>query len=152
MYSKKKGFSLVEILLAGSVFTLFAWGTVEVLLTSLTLNRLGEETTIAKEYATMGIEAVSSIKNHDFSNLSPTNSTGIERQNEIWVFSGESDVFDKYVRHITISEVSRDEDGVITENGGEVDEETRKITVTVTWNFTPTRSNSVVLDTYLTQR
>lgn len=152
MRTKKKGFSLVEILLAGSIFVVFAWGAVEVLLTSLTLNRLSEETTQAKEYATAGIEAVYSIKAHDFTSLQPMESTGIEREGENWIFSGEENTFDKYTRQMSITEVSRDEDGNIVESGGNIDTETYKVSVTVTWDFTSSRTNSVVLDTYLTQR
>lgn len=147
----KKAFSLVEILLAGAIFTLFAWAIVEVLLTSLILDRLGQETTTAKEYASAGIEAVHSIKAKDFNSLNITNSTGIDNQNGEWVFSGNDNTFDKYVRSIAISEVYRDVDGAIVESGGNLDTETRKISVTVTWDFTSSRSNSVVLDTYVTQ-
>jgi prepilin-type N-terminal cleavage/methylation domain-containing protein len=150
MTGTKKGFSLVEMLLAGALFTVFASGVVEVLLTSLSLNRLGAETTIAKEYAAAGIEAVYSMKAADFTALTNTEATGIERQDGDWVFSGNENTFDKYTRSISISEVSRDDDGAIVESGGDTDEETKKVTATVTWDFNNSRSNTVTLETYLT--
>ncbi|MEI8097078.1 MAG: prepilin-type N-terminal cleavage/methylation domain-containing protein, partial [Candidatus Moraniibacteriota bacterium] len=57
-----RGFSLIELLFAGALFAVFATGVVEVLLFGLETDRLGEETTIATEYASQGLEAVRSIK------------------------------------------------------------------------------------------
>lgn len=151
-FSKKsKGFSLVEMLLAGAIFAIFAWGVVEVLLTGLTLSRQGQETTIAKGFATAGIEAVRTIKTENFEALEVTESTGIERQDGTWIFADSEDTLGKYTRRIAISEVQRDEDGNIVTSDGVVDEDIRKVTVTVTWDFTSVRPNTLVLDTYLTR-
>lgn len=146
-----KGFSLIELLLAGAVFAVFAWGTVEVLLFGLENDRLGEETGIASAYATEGIEAVRSIRARDFDLLETTDATGIDREDGEWVLSGTDDTNGKYVRTIAIAEVNRDGDGDIVGSGGDADPDTRKVTTTVTWNVTPSRENSVILETYLTR-
>lgn len=148
---KLKGFSLIELMLAGAIFTVFASGIVGVLLLGLENDRLGEETSIATEYASEGIEAVRSIWAKHFDDLTLTIATGITRDDGDWKFSGEENVNGKYTRVIAVGEVRRDGSDDIDEHGGDVDPDTRKITVTVSWNVTPTRSNSVVLQTLLTR-
>lgn len=151
MKKKEKGFSLIELLFAGALFTVFAWGIIEVLLTGLETDRLAEETTIATTYATEGIEATHSIRAKNFDDLTTTGATGITRDNGDWKFSGTSDTLGKYTRVIEVAEANRDGGGNIDETGGNSDSDTRKITVTVTWNVAPTRGNSIILATYLTR-
>ncbi len=148
---KRQGFSLIELMLAGAVFAVFASGVVGVLLFGLENDRLGEETAIATEYASEGIEAVRSIRAKDFDNLILTPETGITQDDGDWKFSGEENADGKYTRVIAIEEVNRDGDGDIDEDGGDEDPDTRQITVTVSWNVTPTRHNSVVLQSFLTR-
>lgn len=144
------GFSLVELLLAGALFALFAGGVVTVLFSGLAADRLGEETTIATEYAREGIEAVRAIRDARYDDLVTTDSSGLARDNGTWTLVGTSDQFGKYTRVVRIGDGRRDADGQIAENGAP-DAGTRRVTVSVSWNVTPTRADSVVLDTYFTQ-
>lgn len=148
---KRQGFSLIELMLAGAVFAIFASGVVGVLLFGLENDRLGEETAIATEYASEGIEAVRSIRAKDFDDLTLTTATGITQDDGDWKFSGEENTDGKYTRVIAIEEMNRDGDGDIDEDGGDADSDTRRVTVTVSWRVTPTRPNSVVLRTILTR-
>ena len=149
--SSGAGFTLIELLFAGAIFVLFATGVVEVLLFGLEADRLGEETTIATEYAIEGIEALRSIQAKNFDDVAVTTATGIARASGYWTLSGSDNAFEKYTRVITIEGVNRDGSGNIDESGGSADADTKKVTVTVSWDVTPTRSNSVVLDTFLTR-
>ena len=147
----ERGFSVVEIILAAAVFMILATGSITVVLQGLDSNRLGEEQAVANQYAVEGIEAVRSIKNQNFASLINTAGTGIQRVSNVWAFSGSNNIFDsKYTRALTVSDVQRDGGGNIVEAGGTLDKLTKKITSTVSWNFSPTRSNSVVLTSYLT--
>ena len=146
-----KGFSLIELLFAGALFVVFAWGVVDVLLSSLEADRFGTETTIATEYATEGIEAVRSLTAKNFDTLEAMNETGIVSNNNEWEFSGTENMLEKYKRVITITEVKRNGDGAIAEDGGSVDSDSWKVTVTVSWNVVAERESSVSLDTYLTR-
>lgn len=152
-YSSMKlhGFSLVELMLAGALFTLFASGVVEVILTGLENNRLGEETTIATEYASEGIEAVRSIRAKNFDDLTLSDATGIDRDSGDWRFAGSENTHGKYTRVIAVEPVNRDGNGDIDEHGGDTDPDTLKVIVTVSWRVTPTRPDSVVLQTFLTR-
>lgn len=148
----KQGFSLIEIILAIAVFVIFSSGAVAVILQGISANRLGKEQTIATEYAAEGLEAIRSIKNQSFSSLISTPSAGVTRSLAgTWIFSGTSNTFDgRYTRTIAIADVYRDGSGNIVGSGGTLDSNTKKITSTVTWNFAPARSDSVILSTYLT--
>lgn len=148
---KLKGFSLIELLFAGAIFVVFATGIIEVLLFGLETDRLGEETTIATQYAASGLEALRSLEAKNFNDLSITDATGIARDNGDWTLSGTNNTFGKYTRVIKIEEVRRSGDGNIDEGGGDADPDTKKVSVTVSWKVTPSRSNEVVLDTFLTR-
>lgn len=142
---------MIELLFAGAIFVIFATGIVEVLLFGLEADRLGEETTIATEYAVEGIEATRSLKAKNFDDVTVTAGTGIARVSGAWILSGSDDTFGKYTRTIAIEAVDRDGDGNIDESGGTADPDTKKVTVTVSWDVTPTRPDSVILGTFLTR-
>ncbi len=145
-----KGQSVIEVILAAALFMILATGAVAVILQGLDSNRLGEEQVVASQYASEGIEASRSIKNQGFANLSDSTGTGIIQSGGVWTFSGSNNVLSsKYTRVLTVSDVQRDISGNIVAGGGTPDPLTKKITSTVSWNFTPTRSDSVILTTYL---
>lgn len=147
----RRGFSVLEIMLAVGIFAVFASGAVIAVLQGIEMNRLGQEETIAVEYATEGMEAVRSIRNRDFALLENTAGAGIARDSGVWIFSGSEDVFaGKYSRAIVVSDVRRDGSGDIVESGGTVDEDTKRVTATVSWDASVSRHDSVVLTTYLT--
>lgn len=148
-----KGFSVIEVLLAAAIFMIFSIVSGTVVLQGFSGNRLGEEQTVANQYAAEGLEAVRSIKNQTFSNLVNSVGTGILQSGGVWTFAGGNNQFgpsNKYTRVLTVSDVQRDGSGNIVASGGTVDPLTKKITSTVSWNFSPTRADSVVLNSYLT--
>jgi type II secretory pathway pseudopilin PulG len=152
----RKGFSILEVILAVAVFIIFATGAVIALIQGYNTNRLGAEFSIASQFASEGIEAVRSIKNQAYINIVNTASTGVARNaSNIWAFSGTNNIFSvgkNYTRTIAIEDVRRDATpplGNIISSGGTVDNDSKKITSTVTWNFGSARSESVSFTTYL---
>lgn len=146
-----KGFSVIEIILAVAIFVILSSGVMTVILQGLDSNRLGEEQTIANQYASLGMEAVRSIKNQNFAGLVNSAGTGIASISGVWAFSGASNTLaSKYTRVLKVEDVNRDVSGNIVSGSGTLDAYTKKISSTVSWNFTPTRANSVVLTSYLT--
>ncbi|MEK7573853.1 MAG: hypothetical protein AAB531_05510 [Patescibacteria group bacterium] len=152
---RQAGFSVIEVILAAALFMIMATGSITVILQGLDSNRLGKEKTVASQYASEGMEAVRSIKNQNFSALVNSAGTGIARVSNVWAFSGANNQFgpsNKYTRTIKVESVNRDAvppAGNIVASGGTPDTDTKKITSTVSWNFTPTRVNSVQLISYL---
>ncbi len=156
------GFSILEVILAAAIFMLFATGAAGVIIRGFSTNRLGVEETIGTQFASEGIEAVKSIKNQDYSNL--TNSTlgkGVQRNIDgVWEFKPDDtydtsthSATDDYIRRIKVQDVYRagaPPCGDIVSTGGTLDQDSKKITSTVTWNFNSSRPESVDLITYLT--
>jgi len=148
---KERGFSVVEVILAAALFMILATGSIAVILQGLDSNRLGEEQAVASQFAAEGIEAVRSIKNQNFALLVNSLGTGTKRQDSVWAFFGNNNILNsKYTRVLTVSDVQRDGSGNIVASGGTLDKLAKKITSTVSWNFSPTRPNSIVLTSYLT--
>lgn len=157
---RQAGLSLIEIILAAALFVIFASSAVALTLQALRMNRLGEEETIATQFAEEGIEAVRSIKNQGYSNVTNSNGKGIVRNAQnIWEFTADGttnilahNATDNYIRSIAIEAVQRNAtppNGDIVSSGGTVDPDTKKITSTVTWNFNSARAESISLTTYL---
>lgn len=121
------------------------------ILHSFSVNKLGEEQTNADLYAQEGLEAVRSIRNRGWSNLSADVLTkGLKTSSGFWEFNSTQDSKDKYTRKILISSVNRDVNGKIVESGGTSDSDTLKITSSVTWNFSGPRNDTISYSTYMT--
>lgn len=154
-----QGFSVLEVILAAAIFMLFSTAAVTVILGGYNANRLGNEETIANQFASEGIEAVKSIKNQAFSNLITPNPTprALITPGGIWAFGsdGSSDTLlhnstDNYIRQIKLDSVNRDASGnIVPAPTGILDPDTKKVTSTVSWNFNSARPESVTLSTYL---
>jgi Tfp pilus assembly protein PilV len=147
----KKAFSVIEIMLASALFLVMAISISSLLAQTYSSSRLGNEQSIATQYAAEGLDAVRSIKNQSFSSLINTTGSGVAVSGGVWTFSGTSTVLDgEYVRTIAITDVYRDVNGNIVSSGGTLDSSTKKASSTVVWSTTPSRQNSVTLTTYLT--
>lgn len=148
--AKQYGFSVVEVMLAVALFMIFATGMVGAVLHGLDNNRLSGEQTIANQYAAEGVEAARSIRNQTYANLVNSSGTGVVITGGVWTLSGTNNIYDKYTRVLTVSNVQRDSNGNIVTSGGTFDANTKKVVSTVSWNVNSARTNSVTLTTYLT--
>ena len=158
--NKQLGMSVIEVVLAAAIFVIFASSAVRSLLQNYSANRTGAEYTVATQFASEGLEAVKSIKNKGFTNLNSvnTNTRGLTTTGNQWGFDtdGTNDILthnssDDYIRTITVDPVNRDSvppAGNIAAVGTN-DPDTKKITSTVTWNFSAGRSETLSLITYL---
>lgn len=147
--NKKQGQSVIEVIIAVSLFVIITVSSVVTLLGSFSTTRLASEETQATYYAVEGLEAVQSIRNQNWDNLM-NGDYGLSSSGNVWSFSGASDVNGKFTRVISISDVERDGSGNIVSSGGTVDPEIKNIVSTITWSFTPSRNNTVSSTTYLT--
>ena|SRR3989344_3495125 len=129
-----RGFSLVEVILASSVFILITTALVGAIIYGQESTVLSGQRAQAVFLAEEGLEAVKNIRDDDFSNLID-GTYGLQVVGGRWNIAGSSDVIGNFTRQITISPINSD---------------TKKITSTVTWQQNLQRSGSVSLDTYLT--
>lgn len=149
----RRGFSLVEVIFAVAIFAIFAVSSVVAVLSGINANRVAGELAVATQYAAEGIDATRSIKNQSFASLvntSPT--TGLTRTGNVWTFSGANNTFDasRYTRTIAVSDVCRDGSNNIVACGSPADTNSKKVVSTVSWGFTSSRPQSVVLTQYFT--
>lgn len=156
----QKGMSVIEVVLAAAIFAIFASSAVRSLLQNYNANRTGAEYTVATQFASEGLEAVKSIKNKGYANLNAVNANtrGLTTTGNQWGFDvdGTNDTLvhnttDNYIRTIKVDPVNRDGTppaGNIAAAGTN-DPDTKKITSTVTWNFSAGRSETLSLVTYL---
>lgn len=152
MSTSERGQSVIEVIVAVAILVIIAASAVVTILGSFATTRLAKEETQAAFFAMEGIEAVQSIRNQDWNNLS-SGTYGLSSSGGVWVFSGSSDDPEgsgKFSRVITLAEVQRGGYGNIVDSGGTVDEDSQKVTSTITWDFTPGRANTVDMAAYLT--
>ncbi len=129
-----RGFSIVEVLLASTVFALLATALIGAVIygreSMATAGARGRALLIAEE----GLEAGRNIRDSNFADLTDGN-YGLSLFGNQWLFSGTSDVVFPFTRQVAISTPSADRKQVVS---------------TVTWQQTPSRTGTVTLATYHT--
>lgn len=133
----KKGFSLVEALLAVTIFALLTTAIVGGILYGQESTALSGTRTRANFIAEEGLEAVRSMR--DSTVALPTDSAptyGLTSASNKWAFSGIQDVVDGlFTRKVTVSTV---------------DANTKKVSVNVSWQQNTQRAGNVLLESQLT--
>lgn len=144
----KKAFSLVEILLAIFIFTLFSTAVVYLSLDTASRATQVEVKNEALLYAEEGMEAVRNIRDRNYLDLA-SGSYGLGFSSDTWSLVTAPETIDEYYqRTVLIEDVYRDGAGDIAASGT-LDPETKKITVSVTWNWKGVLPKTTVLSTYL---
>lgn len=134
MMRNKTGSVLLEALLAVALFAVVASTGVSMLYRSSSTAKEGADYVVAAGLVHEGIEAVRSIRDRQFSEI--TNGThGLDTASGYYEFSGTSDSLfgGEFTRTITVDDVLRDGSDNIA-GSGSVDEDTKKITVNVIWD------------------
>lgn len=147
MQQNKRGFSILELVLAGAIFAVFASAIVVAVLQSGSATQAGIRAEIGRQWAQEGVEAVRAIGAQSFDALLDTAGSGVRFTNGKWEFSGNADEWDGYRRVVTVSSAQRSAGGDVVSSGGTEDVDLKLITVVVTKeNF------SIELSTYLSRK
>lgn len=149
MLTKSRGLGLIELIVASGIFAVIASTGIVIMLNSYTINRLADDETEAALYAQEGIEAVLSIRNQAWSNLS-AGSYGLSSSSGYWRFSGSEDSYKDMVRVATVSAVYRDSSHNVATSGGYLDRDTFKVSSQVAWNSVPVGKKTTTLTTFVT--
>lgn len=131
------GFSLVEVILASSVFVLLVTALIGAYLYGQESTALAGNRARAAMLAEEGLEAVRNIRDADFTILT-SGSKGLVISSNQWMFSGGSDVADIFTRSTVISPV-----------GGAASNK-KNVTVDVTWQQNSQRTGTISLVSRLT--
>lgn len=138
MSDYKKGQSLIELLIAMAIFALMISAITFLVLDSYVAHRAGREQTLATFLAEEGLEATRSIRDNNWDDLTD-GSHGITTSGDNWIFQGtEEDISDQLnegIRKIIVSTIDADR---------------KEIQSKITWEFTETRPQEIILVTYLT--
>ena len=129
-----KGFSLIEILVAISVFLVFVFVISNITIGSGQQNKHSAYVKKATALAEEGLEITRNIRDADFANLID-GTYGITTTGNQFNLLGSSDTVDIFNRTIIISTINAEQ---------------KKVLSTVTWNDQISSTNSVALTTYLT--
>ncbi|MBI2463621.1 prepilin-type N-terminal cleavage/methylation domain-containing protein [Candidatus Peregrinibacteria bacterium] len=146
---KNHGFSLIEVLLAITLFTAFTAGVFALALDTLQRDSSDKLKNEALSYAEEGLEAARNIRDKNF--LLLTNGDhGLQFLNDNWIFIAAPEIInDFYERTIFIEDVYRDSNGNIADNGS-YDPETKKIKSEIVWYEKGFIPKSVSLSSYFT--
>ncbi len=129
-----KGYSLVEIMLATSIFVMIATTLIITILYGQESSALSGARARATYLAEEALEASRNMRDDSYLNLAD-GTYGLTISGGQWVFSGTEDVTDIYTRQVTVSSV---------------DANTKRIVASITWQQNPRRVGNVTLTTYLT--
>lgn len=132
--SKRAGFTIIEIILAVSVFALLVTGLAGSYLYGLETTSDAGEHSRATLYAAEGLEAARAIQDAHFSDLTDGNH-GLSREGGTWTFSKTMDWTDIFSRSLTIVSIDADHKDVVS---------------TVTWQNNRAGEESVTLWTRFT--
>lgn len=130
----KKGFSLVEAVLASALLALLVTAFMGAVIFGRENTAVAGARARAALLAEEGLEAVRNIGDAGFTNLTD-GSHGLTISGNKWIFSGTTDAVDAFTRHILISSSGSSR---------------KYVTSTVTWQQTPSRSGEVNLVTLAT--
>lgn len=128
------GFSLVEVLLAVSVFGLLVTALVGAIIYGQESTAISGSRARAVFLADEGLEAARNIRDENYANLA-NGAYGLAISGSQWAFSGSSDTTDIFTRQMTIADAGTNR---------------KQVTSAVTWQQNPQRTGTVTLVTYLT--
>jgi len=139
----------VEVLIALSVFSIFTTGIVSISLNTLQRSEKAMLNNESLLYAEECMEAVRSIKDRDYLELA-SGEYGLSFADDLWSLIASPEIIDEYYsRTVTIEDVYRNDDGDIAETGT-IDEEVKKITCDVAWDWKGVLPLSSTLTSYMT--
>ena len=149
---ESRGQSLIEIIIATAVFVLIGSSITTLILGSFNALTQGGEHTQAMALAQEGIEAIRSIRNKTWNELSYSTSS-IAISGSQWIFDGEgtTETIGQYDRIISFDDVCRDSlHSVVDCPGSYTDLYTTKITSSIDWLVREGVHNSINQIGYLT--
>lgn len=132
-FSQQKGFSVVEAVIASSIFALIVTSLLGVFMYVNNSAQFAGSKQRALAFAEEGLEAVRNIRDGDYMNLTD-GMTGLQTTGNIWDFAGTDNVLDEFTREIDITETATN---------------TKQVTSTVEWEEKGVLRD-VALTTYLT--
>jgi prepilin-type N-terminal cleavage/methylation domain-containing protein len=145
---KKSGFTLVEVVIAIAIFSIFSTGITYLSLDTLQADEKIEDGNLALLYAQEGLEAARQMRDMNFL-LLENGDHGLDLTSDVWSFIPAPERVDSYYdRTVSVEDVYRDVNNDIAATGT-LDPDAKLITSTIEWNHRGLFPKSVELSTYL---
>jgi len=130
----KKAFSVLELILAAGLFSIFAIGIALAVFAASSTQQKSIQLQMARQFSSEGIEAARALRSQSFDTLTNTDGSGItfDSENSKWKLDGPKDDWQGFTRVITIKSAQRDGDNNIVTNSGTDDPDMKRVTSTVT--------------------
>ncbi|MFA6909333.1 MAG: prepilin-type N-terminal cleavage/methylation domain-containing protein [Patescibacteria group bacterium] len=146
---RPKGISIIEILVAMTIFVIAAAGITFIVIDALQSSRRENDRLTAHYLTQEAFEAVHSIRNLGWRGLT-NGEHGLTRDQGTWELTGTPDTVGSFTRAIQITDVNRNLAGTIVTSGGVKDLDTKKITLRTSRQISPVRTVESTIETYLT--
>lgn len=140
---------MIEIIVATAVFMVMITGIAPLYLGVFDSNLRDADKLAAEMLLQQGLEAVRSIRDYSFSNLT-TGTHGLSRGSGYWTFSGSSDVSGKFTRTVLVENITRDSACNVTSGAGTTDNNAKRVTVTINWDYKQGAAGSLSTVEYMT--
>jgi prepilin-type N-terminal cleavage/methylation domain-containing protein len=148
---KKGGFSLIEIIVAISIFAVVIFAASQLLLTSQEVTKIGNNKVKAIALQSEYLEKVRNLRQYSWGFL--TNGRyilKIDQDGDIFLEATTSgEIIDNFTRFLEIEDAYRDQEGRLVTSGGILDPSIKKVTVFVSW--TDLHPGTFSQTTYLTR-
>ena len=131
---RSSGFSIIEVILAGSLFAIVMTGVMSAVLYGAEGSSGAGARSEASFLGEEGLDVMQNIRDESFTNLLP-GTFGLAVSSSRWVTSGTQDIVDVFTRQIGVSST---------------DSKRRDVTARIVWSQNPVRSGSISLTTRLT--
>ena len=155
--NKQAGISLIEVMIAMSVFAIIVSGVIALALGSFQTTLIGKNESKAQELAAEAFSAVESVRNQDWEQLT-LGQYGVLYDGQDWqlVDPSQDQAPQGFDRVVVIANAQRDGQGNLVEQGGISDEQTKVITVEVDYSANRVTdkvlAQSVILTNWLESR
>ena len=151
--NKNQGMSLIEVILAVGLFSLFATALIGLLMISYSTNLQVSQKDQASYYLQEGLDATTSIRRQAWNYLI-NGDHGLNKETGYWQFVDQSDQIDDiYNRVVNVSDACRGLLGSLVDceqPDAKIDLYTKKITVNITYTAITGVGNDLEASTYLT--
>ena len=132
MKKNQQGFSILELVLAAGLFSVFAAGISLAAFQGMNFEQKAVQIQTARQWAEEGIEAARAIRSQSFDALADTDGSGLNFSDGKWSLTSDHDSWEGYTRIIMIQSARRDSDGNIVSDGGQEDADMKLVTSQVT--------------------
>ncbi len=150
-WNPQRGFTLVEAVVAMTVFSVGIIGVIQVTSTAKSSSEQGRDTVQASNYLQEGMEAVRAVRDTNWASVSADGSYRLVSNpgaSPAWTLaSGGTETVGKYNRTVQIAGVSREDtdssgtltagDKIVPSGGTLADPDTKRVTVTMSWKQGP---------------